>query len=189
MAGLPHWTNSQASTQYYEPIFQNQFEVIITPPPTITQNVNLLVEQVLSVSGLPEFLTTGETIQYYKFAKRAYANATPNDTLTNLKMTFEVNLNDTNNMYVYNTLRGWGDLIYDPLTGRQGLKKDYVGEIYVAVFNKAGDIFREYRFKPAFLSKPLNPIDLDYNKNDIYKLTAEFVCDTYKETRIGQIEV
>ena len=189
MAGLPHWDNSRAATGYFEPVFQNQFELIITPPATITENVDLLVEQVLTVSGIPEFLTSGTQNQTYKFAKRAYAKATPNDTLVNLDVKFEVNLNDENNMYVYNTLRGWGDLIYDPLTGRQGLKKDYVGEIYLGIFNKAGDIFREFRFAPAFLKEPLSAITLDYNSDSIYQLTAKFVCDTYRETRIGQIEV
>lgn len=190
MAGLPHWDNSQAARNYYEPIFQNQFEVIITPPVAIIENVELLVEHVLTVKGLPEFLTAGSTIQHYKFAKRAYADGVPDNTLTKLEMTFEVNLNEENNMYVYNTLRGWSDLIYDPLTGRQGLKKDYVGEIYIAIFNKAQDIFREWRFKPAFLSKGLSPLNLDYtNINQVYKITAEFLCDAYKEKRIGQINV
>ena len=92
-------------------------------------------------------------------------------------------------MYVYNILRGWGDLIYDPLTGRQGLKKDYIGEIFVGVANKAGDIFREYRFNPAFLSKNLNDIKLDYSATGVYQITADFVCDAYKETRVGQINV
>lgn len=189
MAGLPHWDNSQAARNYYEPIYKNQFEVIITPPATITDNVDILVEQIKSIKGLPEFFTPGTRTQNYKFAKRAFADAVPNDTLVNLDIQFEVNLNEENNMYVYNTLRGWGDLIYDPLTGRQGLKKDYVGEIYVAIFNKAGDIFREFKFNPAFLSKPLTPIDLEYTSNDLYLLTASFVCDTYRETRVGQIEI
>jgi len=189
MAGLPHWDNSQAARGYYEPIFQNQFELIITPPATITDNVDILVEQVKSVSGIPEFLTPGTATQMYKFAKRAYASAKPKETLVNLTVKFEVNLNEENNMYVYNTLRGWGDLIYDPLTGRQGLKRDYVGEIYLGIFNKAGDIFREFRFAPAFLSEPLTEMTLDYNSETLYEITAKFVCDTYRETRIGQIEV
>lgn len=189
MAGLPHWDNSQAARGYYEPIFQNQFELIITPPATITDNVDLLVEQVLTVSGIPEMMSDGYVSQSYKFAKRAYAKAVPNKTITDLTVKFEVNLNDENNMYVYNTLRGWGDLIYDPLTGRQGLKRDYVGEIYLAIFNKAGDIFREFRFAPAFLSKPLTEISLDYNSETLYQITAVFTCDTFRETRVGQIEV
>lgn len=189
MAGLPHWDNSTAARNYYEPIFKNQFEVIITPPAAITQDVDILVEQVLSIKGLPEFFTDGTTTQSYKFAKRAFAKATPETTLANLTIDFEVNLNESNGMYVYNTLRGWSDVIYDPATGRQGLKKDYVGEIYVAIFNKAGDIFRDFKFKPAFISKAFNKLDLDYNEDGIYKLSAQFVADRTAESRVGQITI
>ena len=189
MAGLPHWDNSQAARAYYEPVFLNQFEVIITPPATISENTELLVEHVLKISGLPEFLTPATATQSYKFAKRAFAASAVDTTLTTLTVEFEVNLNDENNMYVYNILRGWGDLIYDPITGRQGLKKDYVGEIFVGVANKAGDIFREYRFSPAFLSEKINAMELDYNAAGLYKCTAKFMCDSYKETRVGQIEI
>ncbi len=189
MAGLPHWDNSIAARNYYEPVFKNQFEVIITPPAAITQDVDILVEQVISISGLPEFFTAGTTKQKYKFAERAFAKATPETTLANLKVNFEVNLNESNSMYVYNTLRGWSDVIYDPATGRQGLKKDYVGEIYVAIFNKAGDIFRDFKFKPAFISKAFNAMDLNYTEDGIHQMTVEFVADTTKETRVGQINI
>jgi hypothetical protein len=189
MAGLPHWDNSQAARNYYEPIFQNQFECIITPPAVITDNVDILVEQVISIDGLPEFFTPGTTTQGFKFAERAFAKATPETTLAHLSITFEVNLNESNNMYVYNTLRGWSDLIYDPANGRQGLKKDYVGEIYIAVFDKAGSIFRDYRFQPAFIEKAFNPIKLDYRTDEIYKMTAHFVADKTTETRVGQINI
>ena len=32
MAGLPHFSNSTASRNNYEPVYLNQFEVIIQPP-------------------------------------------------------------------------------------------------------------------------------------------------------------
>ena len=52
MAGLSHFDNSKASTEYWEPIYLTQFEVIITPPPVIAQNVELMVEHVKNLSGL-----------------------------------------------------------------------------------------------------------------------------------------
>jgi hypothetical protein len=47
MAGLPHFTNSRAAINNFEPVYLNQFEVIINPPP-----------------GIPDSSTTfkGETI-------------------------------------------------------------------------------------------------------------------------------
>jgi hypothetical protein len=191
MPGLPHWDNSTAAAQYYEPVFLNQFEVVITPPPSLVNNefVGILVEHVTKISGLPEMLTKAGVKQRYKFAERNYSDGAPDKTSVDLTIEFEVNLNDQNNMYVYNLLRAWGDLIYDPLNGRQGLKKDYIGEIAVVVFNKAGDIFREYKFKPVFLADALNPIDLEYTKKEVYKITAKFISDTYRESRIGQITI
>ena len=184
---LPHWDNSIAATNYYEPIFQNQFEVIITPPSAITDNTDILVEQVISIKGLPEFFSKAPVKQGFKFSDRHFAAATPDKTSASLTVEFEVNLDSSNNMYVYNTLRGWSDLIYDPANGRQGLKKDYVGEMSVVIFNKAGEIFRQFNFSSVFLEKPFNPMDLGYRKDELYKLSATFIADKTSETRVGQI--
>ncbi len=190
MAGLPHFDNSTAATNYYEPIFLNQFEVIITPPATITgPNDGLLVEHVTKITGLPELTGVGTVDQYYKFAKRTFATGMPKQTDAQLTIEFEVNLNEDNDAYVYNKMRAWGDLTFDPLNGRQGLKVDYIGEIYVAIFNKAQDIFREFRFSPAYLTGNLNEMSLDYKSDALYKLTAKFQCDSFKETRVGAIEI
>jgi len=189
MAGLPHFDNSRAATEYYEPLFLNQFEVIITPPSTITNNVDLLVEHVKKISGLPELTGVDRVDQFYKFAKRTYATGKPKETTALLDIDFEVNLNEENDMYIYNIMRAWGDLTFDPLNGRQGLKKDYVGQIYVAIFNKAQDIYREFRFTPAYLTETISPMDMDYSSDGIYILKAKFQCDAFKETRIGAITV
>jgi hypothetical protein len=189
MAGLPYWDNSRAATNYYEPIYLNQFEVLITPPTTITQNVDLLVEHVISINGLPELTPVGIVEQSYKFAKRSYAAAAPTTTVADLEIKFTVNLNEDNNMYIYNILRGWGDITYDPLNGRQGLKKDYYGEIYVCVFTKAGEIFREFRFNSVIPQGGLTPMSLDYLSTGLYECTAKFRSDVWKETRIGEIRV
>ena len=189
MAGLPHFDNAKAATEYYEPVYLNQFEVIITPPSTITQNVDLLVEQVKSIKGLPELTGVAVVEQFFKFARRTYATGKPAKTDAELEMEFELNINQENDAYVYNIMRAWGDLTFDPLNGRQGLKKDYVGQIYVAIFNKAQDIYREFRFSPAYLTGNLNSWDLDYTAEKIQTVIASFQCDAFKETRIGAIQV
>jgi hypothetical protein len=188
MAGLPHWTNSKAAFNYYEPIFQNQFEVIITPPAVISQDVEMLVEHVLTVDGIPEILP-GVVEQKYKFATRSYSAAKPENTIADLTVKFTVNLNEENSMYIYNTLRGWADLSYDPLTGRQGLKRDYFGQILVVIFNKAGDIFRRFRFNPCIMNGPLSAIKLDYNEVNLYEITAKWRADAWVEETVGKIEI
>lgn len=200
MAGLPHFKNSTAGKGRYEPIYLNQFEVIITPPPAVAGKIgfgnNLMLEHVLKVSNLPEYAGSGSAVvtQNYKFSNRIYAPAKPQQTFHQFTIEFEINLNESNDNYIYNALRAWADLVYDPLTGRQGLKVDYAGpannpaSIQITQFNRAGAIFRDFVFSPVFIGpQKMTETALDYTQdNGIYKLTAQFSADSYTETRIGQ---
>lgn len=191
MAGLPYWTNSLASREYYEPIYTNQFEVILTPPPVVAgPGVALLVEHVTKLTGLPEINSAGELVeQKYKFATRSYAGAVPDTTVADLELTFTVNLNEENDAYIYNALRAWNDIVYNPLTGSQGLKRDYVGSMSVHVSNKTGEIFREWSFPAIIPQEKLTAIELDYTSTDVYQVTMKYRADHWTETRIGQINV
>lgn len=194
MAGLPHFKNSTAGPGKYEPIYLNQFEVIITPPPAVSGKIgfgnNLMLEHVLKVTSLPEYAGSGSAvvIQNYKFSQRTYAPAKPAQTYHQFTIDFEVNLNNTNDMYIYNALRAWADLIYNPLTGRQGLKTDYAdASIQVTQFNRAGLIFRDFMFSPVFIGpNKMTETVLDYTSEGIYKLAVQFTADSYTESRIGQ---
>lgn len=195
MAGLPHFKNSAAGPGKYEPLYLNQFEVIITAPPLVSGKIgfnnNLMLEHVTKVTSLPEYAGSGSAVvtQNYKFSQRTYAPAKPTQTYHQFNIEFEVNLNNNNDMYIYNALRAWGDLIYDPLTGRQGLKTDYANaSIQVTMFNRAGVIYRDFVFTPVFLGPTkMTETVLDYTAdNSIYKLTAQFTADKYTDTRIGQ---
>lgn len=203
MAGLPHFKNSTAGPGRYEPIYLNQFEVIITPPPAVANyigfNNNLTLEHVKTVDKLPELAgNAGGAIvtQRYKFSERAYASARPSTTLHKFKIDFELNLDDANDNYIYNAFRAWANLIFDPMTGTQGLKRDYAGTtanpavVQITQFNRAGLIFREFVFSPVFLdADKFNELKLDYaaeGQGSIATLTVPFVADRYVETRIGQ---
>ena len=191
MAGLPYWTNSVAAREYYEPIYKNQFEVILNPPAVISgSNVALLVEHVTEISGLPEINSNGTLVeQSYKFAKRSFAGGVPDTTTADLTIKFTVNLNEENDAYVYNILRAWNDIVYNPQTGSQGLKRDYVGSMSVHVANKTGEIFREWNFPVIIPNDKLSELSLNYTENGIYDLTMKYRADYWVETRIGQINV
>ena len=203
MAGLPHFKNSTAGPARYEPVYLNQFEVIITPPPAIKSKAgwasNLTLEHVKKVGPLPELAgNAGGSIitQKYKFAERAFAAAKPASTLHKFTIEFELNLNNTNDNYIYNAFRAWADLIYNPMTGQQGLKVDYAGtsadaaSVQITMFNRTGAIFREFVFSPVFLDMTkFNESTLDYSLDgsaSIASLTVPFVADRYVETRVGQ---
>lgn len=183
MAGLPHYRNSQASMAKYEPLYIAQFEVLLTPPPAVG-GWNLVMEQVLKVDGLDVNKLPEVVEQKYKSAKRSFAGGMNDNTTVDVTLDFEVNLDDSNSAYVYKALRQWCDLVYDPLTGRMGLKRDYTGgPMIVNFFNKAGDIYRQVRLASVFPTAPLPKIDTDYNNNDVYRLTGFTLrADYWEET-------
>ena len=188
MAGLPHFKNSLVGRNLFEPLYLNQFTVIITPPASINNNAitPLLVEHVKEITGLPEQAGTGKLQeQRYRFSKRYFAAGVPADTGAKLVVSFEVNLNDANEMYIYNQFRAWANLVYDPLTGRQGLKKDYApngANIYVGVHNRAGDIYRTVTLEDCFITSALGfTTELNYESADPATLEVIWRSDAFKE--------
>lgn len=180
MAGLPHFQNSLFGINKYEPVYLNQFEVLITPPAPVLGG-QILVEQVTSISGLGVDKTPKETTQKYKFATRNYAGAKPDSTVFDLTVNFTVNLNDANSMYVFRTLRQWTDLIYNPLTGAMGLKRDYTGTIVISVFNKQGDVFRRITCRDCFPISPLDAMELDYAGTELYEIGLTWAVDYWDD--------
>ncbi len=183
MAGLPHYKNSRASVNNWEPLYNAHFEIILTPPPAVA-GWDLVMEQVLKIDGLETDKMPGVVEQAYKSAKRRFAGGIVDDTTVTLSLDFEVNLNDSNSAYVYKALRQWCDIIYDPLTGRMGLKRDYVGgPMVVSAFNKQGDIYHQWKFPTVFPITPITPMAFEYGSNDIYRITGfQLAADYWEET-------
>jgi hypothetical protein len=190
MAGLPHYSSSKASVNKFEPVFLNQFEVTITPPaaiPVITGNPgsgNILLEHVTRVSGLQVDQNPGEITQAYKFAKRYYSGAAPRTTGLDADIEFEVNLDDNNSMYVFKTLRQWSDLVYNPVTGAMGIKRDYAGNILINVFNRQGDVHRRINLRDCFPMTPITDMALNYTQTAIYKLNITWAVDYFEDVFI-----
>jgi len=189
MAGLPHFNSSKAAVQLYEPVYLNQFEVIIQPPAAVYNPMGnggrtLLVENVLSVSGLTVDKNPGVIEQRYKFSRRRYAGGAVDDTGVKVRIDFETNLDDNNSNYVFKTLRQWSDLIYNPLTGATGIKLNYAGGTYIliSVFNKQGDVFRRIKLINVFPVEPIKALDLDYtNGTSPYKISMAFRADYFED--------
>ncbi len=185
MAGLPHYKNSRAAINNFEPLYPAPFEIILTPPPAVS-DWDLLMENVLKVGGLETNKMPGTVTQTYKGNTRTFAGGSiAGDSFITLSLDFEVNLNDNNSAYVYKALRQWTDIIYDPLTGRQGLKKDYIGgPMVVSWFNKQGDIHQQWKFPTVFPSGALPAVgELSYDNNDKFQISGfSFVADYWEET-------
>jgi hypothetical protein len=181
MAGLPHFDNSQASRNLYEPVHQNLFEVTFLPPTGVAGSP-ILLEHVNTVSGLEGINPAVEAVgQKYKFADRSFAGM-PSQTFIDVTVVFSLNLNDANQMYAYKTLRQWKDKIFDPLTGAMGLKKDYVGTLIIVEYNRKGNIYRKLTLKDTFITGQLTGLDgHDYNTAEPLTITAVFRTDHWDE--------
>jgi len=189
MAGLPHFTSAKAAVSLYEPVYLNQFEVILQPPTAVSNPVGtggrtLLVENITQISGLEVDKTPTPVQQNYKFSGRRYAGGAVEDTGVKLRLQFHTNLDDNNSNYVHKTLRQWGDLVYNPLTGAMGIKSNYAGGCYmlISIFNKQGDVFRRMKFFNIFPTKAIDPLPLSYeNGQNIYNISAEFRADYFED--------
>jgi hypothetical protein len=169
--------------QKFEPVYNAQFEILLTPPAAVT-GWTLVMENVIKVGGIEVNKQPSPVIQKYKSATRSFAGGIVEDTSINITLDFEVNLDDSNSAYVYKALRKWCDLIYDPLTGRMGLKKDYSGgPLIINYFNKAGDIFRQVKAPVVFPTTPITPIESDFTVNEIYRISGFTLrADYFEET-------
>jgi len=189
MAGLPHFNSAKAAVQLYEPVYLNQFEVIIQPPVGVSNPVGnpgrtLLVENVLSVSGITVDKNPQPMEQRYKFSRRRYAGGAIDDTGVKVRIDFETNLDDQNSNYVFKTLRQWSDLVYNPLTGAMGIKSVYAGGTYIliSVFNKQGDVFRRIKLLNCFPVDQIKSMDLDYtNGTTPHKIALSFRADYFED--------
>lgn len=189
MAKQHHFTNSKVSSNLFEPLYSNLFEVTITPPEILTNSPEwgsqreLVLEEVKSVSGLDVDKLPEIVRQQFKGTQRGFIGVNPQDTAIEVSMGFEMNLNETNQNFVYNALRAWSDLCYNPLTGSQTLKKDYTSKVGMTIvaFNKNREVYRKYEIKNIFPSRPIPAFPFDYNNNQPLTLEIGWFGDYFTQ--------
>jgi len=183
MAGLPHYREDQTSkkNRHFEPVQANLFEVTILAPDGV-EGTDLLLQHVNSISGLEAIHREVAAIeQKYKFATRSYAGM-PDGTALDVTVNFSLNLNDSNQAYVYKTLRQWYRAQYDPSTGEMGLKRDYTGTLIVVQFDRKGDIYRKVTLEDCFITSGLGFTgELNYETADAQTLEVTWRSDVFTE--------
>ena len=186
--GLSHFRNSRASQENFEPIYLNMFTIQIELPAAIgstQENTNLLLENIQQIGGLKSHKFTSSPVsQYYKWAQRRFAGAKPSETTMDLSIDFEVNVDHTPSAYTIKTLRKWCDLVYDPLTGRTGVKADYVAPwVLITMYDRAGRPFWQWKCYSVFPMSSMPEMTLSYQSEEIYKVTGFLLAvDHWDET-------
>lgn len=171
MSGLPHFRSSKASVNNWEPLYLNLFDASLVFPAAVGTG-EFVMENLLKVDGLDTDKVPGAVTQIFKGAQRSYAAGIVEETFVDITLDFEVNLNDANSAYVYKALKKWCNLIYDPSTGAMSLKKDYVGgPLIISVHNKAGEVYRQWKFPRIFPITNISAMSLDYSSGtEIFKI-------------------
>jgi len=186
--GLSHFRNSRAAQELYEPVYQNLFTVQLQLPAGVgatEQETNLMLEGITNISGLQSHsFPTGQASQFFKFAERRFAGAKPEKTTMDVSFDFEVNVDRTPSAYTVKTLRKWCDLVYDPLTGRTGLKADYVAPwALITLYNRGSQPFWQWKLYYVFPMTGIPEVPLDYNSEDVFKVNGfQLACDYWDET-------
>lgn len=188
---LSHYKNSHAAVNKWEVVNPSLFEVTIIPPaPASNQDdmtSTLLLEHVRSIGGLDGLNPSiGTAVQKFKQAERHYAGG-PESTHLELSLVFSLNLNDSNENYIYTTIRKWNDLIYNPANGASGLKKEYAGSMVIVEYNRDGSIWRKIVCADVFPTGQMTGMgERNYdNVNDANELTVNFMCDVWDEKTVG----
>lgn len=194
LMGLSHFRTSRVSMEKYEPVYLNLFTVEIELPSKLAVSEadrNLFLEGIKTVKGLQTDAIPDVIQQQYKFADRSFAGSGPKETFINVSFDMEVNLRGSAagspDMYAVKILRAWCDLIYDPLTGRQGLKVDYTApSMTITLHDKANNPFWQWTLYNVFPTKGIQVPDFDYNqKADVYKIQGfELRADYWDETML-----
>lgn len=191
LQAISHFRNSRVSMSNWEPIYLNLWTVEIQLPDSIGaegETTNLLLEGVQKVGGLNTSKAVAAMGQKYKSSDRSFAAAGPENTYLDVTLDFEVNVmrdsNGSPTLTQVKTLRKWTDLIYDPLTGRMGLKQDYIApQVNITLHDKAYFPIWQWTLYNVFPTTSLPEVALDYSqKSEPYKVTGFTLrCDYWNE--------
>lgn len=194
LSGLSHFKTSRVSMNMWEPVYLNLFTVTIQLPDAIKADVDtdLFLEGINKINGLDTNKVPGANAkQNYKFAERRFADAGPDKTTIDVSFDIEINLKGSvegaPNIYQLKALRKWNDLIYDPLTGRMGLKAEYVApQVVITLHDKAYQPFWQWTLYHVWPMTNLSVPELDYmKKGEVYKINNyTLACDYWDEVML-----
>ena len=192
---LPHIKNSHSGLNHWDPIHNSIFEVTFTPPVKLAgitdlfnpENIEILKEQVVSVSGLDalqKIAAPGQ--QKILGVDVSFLNPVLDSTTAEFTIVFNLNLDprdDKNyDALVLRLFKEWGKLSYNIATGHRALKKDYICEtLTIAQANRDGIVWRSIIFHDVFITGMSNLDSLDYTSSEAATLSVTFRADYWEE--------
>lgn len=195
--GLGHFTNVTTAQNIWEPVYKSLFEVQITLPPLISQNlgdVNGIILENTHSFPFPTYPKIDTKDQRFKYSTRAYPGLPAQTHLTDQSIKFNLNesVQVTQNKLsssvpygrvpVFRAIKDWYDLIWNNETGQLNYKGNLIGQVICDQHDKEGLVIRRVIWHNAFITGFTGWEDVDWtNPSDIVELTATFTIDYWED--------
>ena len=173
---LGHFTNITPSVNLEETVYLNLFEVTFTFPSILGVNaeMNYMMQQATNIKlDLTPKLQT--LTQAFKYSKRAYVK-TPETTIYEFDIKFNVNVDNKFSMKSWNLLKKWYDLAWNSQTGELHYKRDMIGSIVAHLHDREGVVIRRTEFKNVQLLG-ISGMELGFDSSNVFEANSNFVAD------------
>jgi len=183
----PHIKNVKSGINKYDPVHKSIFEVYFELPSALSglfkEDEAILTEQVTTVNGLDALQkTTPAGEQKFYGVTVSYLNPVLDTTAADITITFNLNLRNTVDNFVFKVFKAWENLSYDLSDGTRSIKAGYISDnLRIAEANRDGSIWRCYIFHHIMLTGVTGLDDLDYNANDARTLQCTFRADYWED--------
>lgn len=181
---LPHFTNIQSHNQVWEPVYKNLYEVVILLPTAIQAlhpgHETLLLENTTKI-GLPVYKDIEKKQQRFKYSTRNFLTF-PSDTSTEFKITFNMNQNDSYQVFTWRMMKDWYDLVWNNEDGSVHYKKNIISDIVVHMHDKEGHVIRRITYYNCQIHNFTGwDGEIDWSTTDIAELQADFIADYWED--------
>jgi hypothetical protein len=184
---LPHFTNIEVGTKLQELVYKNLFEVQIILPDVLqtiysvdTSNV-LLLQNTVSFT-VPVYPTIGTLQQRFKYSTRLYTTVPETTSKTDVKLDFNMNVNDKKQVETWNVIKTWYDLVWNNENGTVNYKTNLVGTIIGYIHDKEGEILRRITYHNC---QPLSiagwDSEINWESIEMAKLSGTWASDYWED--------
>ena len=118
----------------------------------------------------------------YLGVDRAFFNPAIDNTGIDYTITFNLNIRDRNDVYVFKLFKEWINLIYNLATGVVALIGQAYGKMTILEANRDGTIWRQVVLKNVVVTDIKGMESLDYESQDVRTLNVSFHADYWDET-------
>ena len=187
LSHLPHFKNVESGFNKYDPVHKSIFEVEFTLPAAIQSLFKteeaLLTQQVTTVSGLDALQkTTPAGEQKFFGVTVSYLHPVLDTTAAELTITFNLNLKNVTDNFVFKVFKAWENLSYDLSDGTRSIKAGYISDnLRISEANRDGTVWRTYIFHNIMLTGVSGMEDLDYTSTDARTLQCTFRADYWED--------